>query len=387
MKLSDFAETPTQQKIAKLHDEGIPKGKIARTLDISERAVYQTLARVKRNASKKGFDPARDLTHPVGSNQMLKGASTLYDEDGRVRLQWVKSSPDLEDKVEAFNNVVEELVQGIKPLPIVKAPQHNDLDLLTLYTFTDYHLGALAQAKETGADWDVKIAEKTLWTALSQMMEASPSSETAIFNLQGDWQHFDSLEAVTPTSGHLLDADTRLEKLVELSINLALSSINELLKKHLRVKVIVCEGNHDITSSVFLRKTLKTVFANNDRVEVDDTAFPYYAHQHGDIMLGFHHGHKKKNKDLPALFASEPRYREMWGSSKYTYIHTGHYHHAEQDMAEAGGAIVERHPTLAARDAYAARGGWVSWRAARAITYHKRRGEVQRVTVVPEEEA
>jgi len=387
MKLIDFAETATQETIARLHDEGISKGKIAKHLDISERAVYQALSRIKKNASRRGYDPERDLTHPVGANQILKGASTLYDEDGRVRLQWVKSTPDLEDKVEAFKNVVEELVQGIKPLPVVKAPQHNDLDLLTLYTFTDYHLGALAQAKETGADWDVKIAEKTLWTALSQMMEASPSSETAIFNLQGDWQHFDSLEAVTPTSGHLLDADTRLEKLVELSIKLALSSINELLKKHLRVKVIVCEGNHDITSSVFLRKTLKTVFANNDRVEVDDTAFPYYAHKHGDIMLGFHHGHKKKNKDLPALFASEPRYREMWGSSKYTYIHTGHYHHAEQDMAEAGGAIVERHPTLAARDAYAARGGWVSWRAARAITYHKRRGEVQRVTVVPEEEA
>lgn len=387
MKLIDFAETQTQETIARLHDEGISKGKIAKHLDISERAVYQALSRIKKNASRRGYDPERDLTHPVGSNQILKGASTLYDEDGRVRLQWVKSTPDLEDRVEAFKNVVEELVQGIKPLPVVKGPKHNDLDLLTLYTFTDYHLGALAQAKETGADWDVKIAEKTLWTALSQMMEASPSSETAIFNLQGDWQHFDSLEAVTPTSGHLLDADTRLEKLVELSIKLALSSVNELLKKHLRVKVIVCEGNHDITSSVFLRKTLKTVFANNDRVEVDDTAFPYYAHKHGDIMLGFHHGHKKKNKDLPALFASEPRYREMWGSSKYTYIHTGHYHHAEQDMAEAGGAIVERHPTLASRDAYAARGGWVSWRAARAITYHKRRGEVQRVTVVPEEEA
>jgi len=386
MKLSDFATTPTQKLVAEKADQGKARQEIADELDTSLRSIQRTLQRIKRNASRKGWDEDADLTHPVGANQVLKGASTLYDEEGKVRLQWVKSQPEIEDKIEVFAQVVEELTTGLKPLPVVKPPKHNDLDLLTLYTFTDYHLGALAQAKETGADWDVKIAEKTLWTALTQMMESSPSSQTAIFNLQGDWQHFDSLEAVTPTSGHLLDADTRLEKLVELSIKLAMSSVNQLLKKHLKVKVIICEGNHDITSSVFLRKTLKTVFGNNDRVEVDDTSFPYYAHKHGDIMLGFHHGHKKKNKDLPALFASEPRYREMWGASKYTYIHTGHYHHAEQDMAEAGGAIVERHPTLAARDAYAARGGWVSWRAARAITYHNKRGEVQRVTVVPEEE-
>jgi len=100
-------------------------------------------------------------------------------------------------------------------------------------------------------------------------------------------------------------------------------------------------------------------------------------------MLGFHHGHKVKNKSLPALFSSEPRFRKMWGLADYCYIHTGHYHHTEQDMAEAGGAIVERHPTLSSRDAYAARGGYVSWRAAHAITYHKDYGEYRRVTVTP----
>ena len=74
----------------------------------------------------------------------------------------------------------------------------------------------------------------------------------------------------------------------------------------------------------------------------------------------------------------------MWGKSKYCYIHTGHYHHQEQDMAEFGGAIVARHPTLAARDAHATRGGYVSWRAAKAITYDKSRGEISRKTVTPE---
>jgi hypothetical protein len=36
---------------------------------------------------------------------------------------------------------------------------------------------------------------------------------------------------------------------------------------------------------------------------------------------------------------------------------------------------VIQHPTIAARDAYAARGGWLSERAAVAITYHARFGQ------------
>jgi hypothetical protein len=45
---------------------------------------------------------------------------------------------------------------------------------------------------------------------------------------------------------------------------------------------------------------------------------------------------------------------------------------------------VIQHPTLAARDAYAARGGWLSERSATAITYHDKFGQVARNTVVPE---
>ena len=45
---------------------------------------------------------------------------------------------------------------------------------------------------------------------------------------------------------------------------------------------------------------------------------------------------------------------------------------------------VLQHSTLAARDAYAARGGWHSERQATSITYHSRWGQVARHTVTPE---
>ena len=46
--------------------------------------------------------------------------------------------------------------------------------------------------------------------------------------------------------------------------------------------------------------------------------------------------------------------------------------------------ILEQHPTLSAKDAYASRGGYSSKRAAKIITYHKEHGEVGRNTLSPE---
>jgi hypothetical protein len=97
-------------------------------------------------------------------------------------------------------------------------------------------------------------------------------------------------------------------------------------------------------------------------------------------MLGFHHGHLRKNEQLPLLFASQ--FPQVWGNTSKRYVHTGHRHHVEEK--EHSGVTVIQHPTLAARDAYAARGGWIAERQVRAISYHAEHGEVARTTVVPE---
>jgi hypothetical protein len=45
---------------------------------------------------------------------------------------------------------------------------------------------------------------------------------------------------------------------------------------------------------------------------------------------------------------------------------------------------VVQHPTLAARDAYASRGGWLAERQVSAVTYHKDYGQVAKITITPE---
>jgi len=122
------------------------------------------------------------------------------------------------------------------------------------------------------------------------------------------------------------------------------------------------------------------LYENEPRLTVVDSELPYYVHQHGDTMLAWHHGHLQKNSQLPLTFAAQ--FPKIWGNTTKRYCHTGHRHHVEEK--EHSGMTVIQHPTLAARDAYAARGGWIAERQVTSITYSNKFGEVARNTVTPE---
>ena len=122
------------------------------------------------------------------------------------------------------------------------------------------------------------------------------------------------------------------------------------------------------------------LYHNNPRVKMEMSPNPYVAYLHGQTLLGFHHGHMTKASNLPQIFAQ--KFRKEWGQSTHTYVHSGHKHHV--DEKEYPGLNWIQHPTLAAPDAYAARGGWLSKRQATSMTYHISRGEVARGTFIPE---
>jgi hypothetical protein len=124
----------------------------------------------------------------------------------------------------------------------------------------------------------------------------------------------------------------------------------------------------------------QALYENEPRIEVIDSELPYYVYQHGETMLGWHHGHLSKNEALPLLFASQ--FPKMWGNTSKRYVHCGHRHHTH--IKEHSGVTIEQHPTLAARDAYAARGGWMAERQVSSITYSDKYGQVAKNTVTPE---
>jgi hypothetical protein len=352
----------------------------AKVLGVHHSTVGKAIDRLKGHAARQGYSPDHDMTRPVPDGFLLKGVSTYYDKDGNAAGQWVKSAADTARQAEIYQAAAEAMAEEMPRLAPIPRPLQANADLCNLYTLTDSHVGMLAWHKEGGDDWDLGIAEKTLVGCFEQMMAAAPAAHVGIVNQLGDWLHYDGLSAVTPLHGNVLDADGRFSKMVAAAIRILRRVIDLALIRHNEVHVILAEGNHDIASSVWLRHMFKALYENEPRVTVNDNELPYYVYQHGKVMLAFHHGHLSKNGALPLLFAAQ--FPAMWGGTTKRYVHTGHRHH--KDEKEHPGITVVQHPTLAARDAYAARGGWISEREATAMTYHSQFGLVARNTVTPE---
>ncbi len=330
--------------------------------------------------ARRGHAPEHGVDSLLPPGQKLKGVSTLTDlRTGEPVLQWVKSNEDAEQQQAALEAAIAALGEKLpreKPRP---APTRCNADLCNVYVLTDYHLGMLAWGEETGADWDTQIAEDMLVAWFSAAIAQSPASETAVFAQLGDFLHWDGMDAVTPTSKHLLDADTRFQKLVRVAIRAVRRVIGLLLAKHQKVHVLMAEGNHDMASSIWLREWLASIYEDEPRVTVDRSPDPYYCVEHGATALFFHHGHKRRMKDIDTVFAA--KFREVFGRTRHAYAHMGHLHHI--DVKETNLMVVEQHRTLAAPDAHASRGGWMSDRDAQVITYSARYGEVGRLRISP----
>lgn len=348
---------------------------------VSEAARQIGIAReTMQHRVKRGRERFPDLDERKPDGHRVKGVSTLYDAEGNVKAQWVKTTEDQQRAAEAREAAIAALCAKIPKESPVAAPAASLGDLCALYTLTDAHVGMLAWHREGGQDWDLTIAENVIVGCFAETIRQMPTAETAVFNQLGDLLHYDSLTAVTPTSGHILDADSRFTKMVEVAVRVLRRVIRMLLAKHQHVHVIMAEGNHDMASSVWLRTMFKALYEDEPRVTVDDSALPYYCFEFGKVFLGFHHSHLKQMAQLPGFMAAQ--FPQEWGRTTKRYCHTGDKHHAAEK--DSMGMTVIQHPTLAARDAYAARGGWHSERAMQGISYHREYGQVGRVIVSPE---
>lgn len=374
--------TPRQWEVLQtIHKHNGSYREAARVLGINHANVSRLMLRLRKAAARAGYAPEYDLTHPVPPGFRAE-SSTLYDAEGNILLQWIKSAADKKQLDEMLREAMEAFCESMpRQKAVAASKKHKNEELLNLYIITDYHLGMKAWSEETrDADWDTDIAEDLLARWFMSGIASAPDSETAVLAQLGDFMHWDGMDAVTPQNRHLLDADTRFAKIVRVAIRALMRVTNELLKKHDKVHVIMAEGNHDPASSVWLREWFSAWFENEPRVTVDTSPDPYYCYEFGRTSLFFHHGHKRAVKNIDHVWTA--KFREVFGRTEYSYGHLGHLHH--RNMIESTLMTVEQHPTMAAPDAYASRGGWLSKRAAHVMTYHKQYGEVGRLAVTPE---
>jgi len=318
----------------------------------------------------------------VPPGHLIKGVSTLVDAGGNKVLEWVKTREDDAAAEAKMRAVVDAFKEELPRSPPVELhPISTNDDLLNQYTVTDMHFGMLSWREETGADYDLKIAEKLLLDWFTAAVQLAPNASTAVFAQLGDLLHHDSHLSVTPTHGNVLDADSRLQKMIRVVIRTMRRVIAMLLEKHERVHLVMADANHDPAGGAWLREMFAAFFEDEPRLTVDNSASTFYAYEFGQTSLFYHHGHRRKVNTIDGVLAG--KFREIFGRTKYSYAHLGHLHSDEMKSMSTT-MKVEQHETLAAPDAFAANGGWLSGRSAKVITYSKRFGEVGRLILKPE---
>lgn len=377
-RLKDFANPHQARVIDAVNAHGSGRA-AAKALGIHPASVQRALHSVTRQAAQRGYAPSADMSHVVPDGFLVRGVSTYYNADGKPAGQWVKSREDADRREAMVLEAIKALAEELPRYEPTVAPPASGASLCNVITLTDTHVGAYAWGKETGADWDLNIAERDVRGAVRYLLDASPAAGTCVIAQLGDFLHQDGLAAVTPSSGHNLDSDSRFSKVVSVAIRILRSVVDMALERHAKVVLLVAEGNHDIASSVWLRHLFTLFYEREPRVSVIDSELPFYVFQHGQTMLAWHHGHLKKIEQLPLLMAAQ--FPKIWGDTVKRYVHTGHLHHVHEK--EHSGITVIQHPTIAARDAYAARGGWIANREMTAICYSDKFGQVARATVCP----
>lgn len=407
---------------------GMTKGEISRQYGLTERNVYKRIKALK-SAGKLNADgsvpgaipglgreiskvsttldadgnplrynvtevPLRDGAQHVDPEEVggrLARLSTLTGADGEVLSQWLIKTFDKNDQdyLLAKMALLEDLPRE-KPVALrQKLIRHSSL--VNTMVLSDTHIGGLSWAAETGADWDLKIAEDMLVRTFQTMIEESPKADRCFLSVLGDWVHYDLPDPLTTLSGNILSSDGRREKMIDVAIRVLRRILTYALSTYAKVTLLVAEGNHDIVSAPWLRRAIAMLYEQEPRLEVLQDPRPFYCWTFGDVFLGWHHGHmkavgNKKSKaikgaeELAAIFADE--FAPAWGQTTKRYIHTGHLHTKVE--VEPRGAQVIQHPTMTARDDHASRHGWGSLRNALCITYHERFGEKARNTVSPE---
>lgn len=314
----------------------------------------------------------------VPAGHTIKGISALVDPDNRIIQQWVKTREDdgriVEDAIRAA------FAEYSGPAALPPPQGRTDDDLLTSYPVVDNHLGMFSWAKETGADYDLKIGAELLRSSTAELVARSAPSTEALIVDMGDYFHGDNSQNRTMRSGNALDIDTRYAKVVQVGFETTVALIELALQKHHRVQYRKLPGNHDEETSLMLAVAIAAHFRSNERVSVDTSPSRFFMRQHGKCLVVATHGDMLRMGDLAGFAAAQ--WPAEWGSTTFRYGYTGHVHN-EKALAvnTLRGMRAESFNTLAAKDAWHAGMGYQSSRNMVSITLHKERGEVDRFTV------
>lgn len=322
---------------------------------------------------KCGFDP---LLWEVVTCKLISGSwdVTIKNLEGEGVLHTNrKYSVTLTVKPLVGKLTSDQIFEVFKALPPAKIAQykHTPGEFMLELPIMDFHLGKLAWREETGADYDMKIAEQ-LWrvtvTELLGKASVFGRPELILFPIGQDFFHFDT-PTTTTTAGTQLDSDTRWQKMFPKGVELLVWAL-EQCRVLAPVKVLWIPGNHDTVLSYAATVGIAQRHASAGDVTVDLSPMPRKYVRYGRNLIGFAHGEDERRR-IEGLMQVEAA--QDWGKTDWREMHMGHLH--TEQTVEKNGIVFRRISSVTAPDAWHVENGFVgTTRKAQAFVWDKDRG-------------
>jgi hypothetical protein len=371
---------------------GQKQREIADALGVSHDAVQRAIARAAKTG-RLGFTPVLDgfeiskittkqddgsyitqRPEPPEAEFELPEGHILERTSLKVGDSWYKTKLVSAETQLTREAIIEAVAEWRGRSEILLAPRGCDATRLALYPAADLHLGLLAWGKDSERDWDLDIAQREITAAVSELIQLTPATQTAVMLDLGDQFHMNDQTNATPMHKHRLDVDGRFPKVAKAGVKMRRAWIELALQRHEKVIYRGLRGNHDPEAQMWLSIALSEFFENNPRVDIDIDPGDFWAYEFGKTFLFANHGHKIKPELLPGLMAAD--YPDIWGRTKYRYAFSGHIH--KERSGEALRTRWEALRTPTPGDNYAHTGGWRSGHELTSITYSAEIGQRHR---------
>lgn len=285
----------------------------------------KALIDVLRKAAYQGYAPTYDMTKMVPQGYHVKGVSTLYDSDGEIKQQWVKSDKQKIEEEERLREYIEGMKENLpKYEPRKKDKVKKRDDILPSIFIGDAHVGMRAHGKETKHhNFDTEIATAQLREAVDYLVEkAEPSTKGLLVDV-GDYTHANGHNNTT-FAGTPLDVDTRHRSTLYEAAMTMRYMIDRMLTKVDELYVIIARGNHNDDVAPAIELMLAFSYENEPRVHILETQGYYHYFEYGKWLLGITHGDKQKAEALAGSMARDMA--EAWGRTTHRMWCTGHFH-------------------------------------------------------------
>jgi len=325
---------------------------------------------------------------PVSTPQIAKSSIEQQVIDAGFSMEdvssaWIKSkehSVQVKKRAQAVT-LTDGFVESLEKARthVVSRPQHESADCMLVVSLHDAHFAKLSYNRETGANYDLKIAatlyREAVWDALKFFNPAR--IKHIVFPIGSDLLHTDNMQGTT-TSGTPVEAtDNRFHHVFDTAMAAVIAGLEDCISIA-DVYAPVVPGNHDYCSSILLAKAVKQYFKGDSRIVIDDDEISRKYYHWGRNLLCFSHRFTKLDK-APVIMATEAP--QQWANSVTREVMTGHTHrqHASQysHYTEISGVIVRVLPSLSATDRWHYDNGFIgNLRAAESHLYSETEGYI-----------